>query len=151
MYIERRLRSQNVPPLSQLRLCCSIVLGYKLLCLPLLPPENINPEFKKISIIARLNHRSMFESYLKYYERQWMVKEGPSKISVFKLYTRTTGALEAYNGSLGRKIISKGHFFKFVKVLLDEDYRKSKSFATLLKGRDDKRVNKGDKYQVFLC
>lgn len=62
--------------------------------------------------------------------------------------TRTTGALESYNGSLGRKIVKKGHFFKFVKVLLDEEFDKCRNFHSLLRGRDDKIV-KANKYQVI--
>lgn len=76
-------------------------------------------------------------------------QEGAEKISVFNLWTRTTGALEAYNGSLGRKIIKRGHFFKFVRVLLDEEFKKSRSFDSLLQGRDDRR-KKSDKYTVRL-
>lgn len=77
------------------------------------------------------------------------VQEGPSKISVFNQWTRTTGALEAYNGVLGRKIVGKSHFFKFVKALLDEEYRKCRDFHSLLRGRDDKQNCRKNKYQVI--
>lgn len=76
-------------------------------------------------------------------------KEGPGNISVFNKWTRTTGALEAYNGVLGRKIVGKSHFFKFVKVLLDEEYRKCRDFHSLLRGRDDKPKCRNNKYQVI--
>lgn len=64
------------------------------------------------------------------------------------MWTRTTGALEAYNGVLGRKIVGKSHFFKFVKVLLDEEFRKCRDFHSLLRGRDDKPNCRSNKYQV---
>lgn len=76
-------------------------------------------------------------------------QEGPENISVFNKWTRTTGALEAYNGVLGRKIIGKSHFFKFVKVLLDEEYRKCRELHSILHGRDDKRKSRSNKYQVI--
>lgn len=56
----------------------------------------------------------------------------PEHFSLFKLTTRTTSALEAYNGVLGRLIQKRGNFFKFVEVLRDEEYEKSKNFSTLI-------------------
>lgn len=55
----------------------------------------------------------------------------PEHFSLFKLTTRTTSALEAYNGVLGRLIQKRGNFFKFVEVLRDEEYEKSKNVSTL--------------------
>lgn len=75
--------------------------------------------------------------------------EGPDKISVFNLYTRTTGSLENYNGILGRKIIKRGHFFKFVKVLLDEEFVKCRNFYSSMRGREDKS-HRANKYQVLV-
>lgn len=56
----------------------------------------------------------------------------PEHFSLFKLTTRTTSALEAYNGVLGRLIQKRGNFFKFVEVLRDEEYEKSKQFSILI-------------------
>lgn len=67
---------------------------------------------------------------------------------MFNTFTRTTGALEAYNGALGHKIIKRGHFFKFVKVLLEEEFSKCRDFYSRLKGRDDAPNNRGNKYQI---
>lgn len=75
-------------------------------------------------------------------------QEGPENICVFNTFTRTTGALEAYNGALGHKIIKRGHFFKFVKVLLDEEFSKCRDFYSKLNGRDDGANNRGNKYQI---
>lgn len=134
---------------------------YKLLSLPLLPAKDIVNEFKKLKILALANHRKYFAYFIEYFERQWIKKvwnncelfflnhpfnaffklllqEGPAVISVFKMFTRTTGALESYNGTLGRKIVKHGHFFKFVKVLIDEEFEKCRQFYSLLRGRDDK-------------
>lgn len=141
---------------------------YKLLSLPLLHPRDIIPEFQKLKVIALAKHRAVFAEFIKYFERQWILKvsdytccffswfhplvmniqEGPEKISVFNLWTRTTGCLEAYNGTLGKRIHSKGHFFKFIEVLLDEEFRKCRDFYSLMRGRDDKPSSRGNKYQV---
>lgn len=42
--------------------------------------------------------------------------------------SRTTNALEAYNGHLGRRVNAKGHFFRFVLVLLEEEFAKARDF-----------------------
>lgn len=56
---------------------------------------------------------------------------GPYGISVFGAATRTTSAVEAYNGVLGNILPKHGNFFKFVKVLQNEEFNKSKQFETL--------------------
>lgn len=53
---------------------------------------------------------------------------GPEKISVSNTSTRTTSALEAYNGILGKMIPKHGNFFKFVQVLQAEEFSKSREF-----------------------
>lgn len=75
-------------------------------------------------------------------------QEGPHNISVFNMWTRTTGALESYNGVLGNRILKRGHFFKFVKVLIDEEFRHCRNFYTLMHGRDDRPHTKGNKYRI---
>lgn len=52
--------------------------------------------------------------------------------SVFKEATRTTSAIEAYNGVLGRMIAKTGNFFKFVKVLQSEEFSKHRDFQLLI-------------------
>lgn len=68
-------------------------------------------------------------------------------ISVYDRIARTTNALEAYNGALGKKMDKKGHFFTFVSFLQHEEYQKSYEFGELIKsggrselGRKRKRV-----------
>lgn len=46
--------------------------------------------------------------------------------------TRTTSALEAYNGVLGRLISKHGNFFKFVRILQSEELAKGRDFALLI-------------------
>lgn len=65
------------------------------------------------------------------------------------MWTRTTGALESYNGQLGNRIQKRGHFFNFIKILLDEEFLKCREFYSRLDGRDDKPAGtKGTRYQI---
>lgn len=43
---------------------------YKLLSLPLLPPEHIMEQFQILKVLARANHRSIFADFLMYYGKQ---------------------------------------------------------------------------------
>lgn len=61
------------------------------------------------------------------------IQEGPANISVHGKASRTTNALEAYNGVLGRKIDKKGHFFKFMEEIQDQEFRKRSDFANLVR------------------
>lgn len=92
--------------------------------------------------------RTFFKLPLGFFLFYSFMQEGPENITVFNTFTRTTGALEAYNGALGHKIIKRGHFFKFVKVLLDEEFAKCRDFYSRIEGRDDGSNNRGNKYQI---
>lgn len=48
-------------------------------------------------------------------------QEGPEAISVAHLRTRTTSAIESYNGRIGRKIAANSKFFKFAALLIREE------------------------------
>lgn len=61
------------------------------------------------------------------------LQEGPDKISVFDRRTRTTSALESYNARLGSKIAGGSNFFKFAKLLIEEEAVKLKEFKELLR------------------
>ncbi|XP_031618175.1 uncharacterized protein LOC116337627 [Contarinia nasturtii] len=102
----------------------------KLLALPLLPSDLIVAAFHKLKTLA-LSKFKQFQTYLAYFERQWLRKEGAEKISVYGLITRTQTAVEAYNGYLGRKIISHANFFVLINALRDEEFHKSREFGLL--------------------
>lgn len=101
---------------------------YKLLCLPLLPPEKISPSFMALKTTMLVEPVEPLRLFLGYYERQWIIKEGPEKISVFKQHTRTTCAVEAYNGAIGRNIQGGLKFFRFVDALRSEEFARWKEF-----------------------
>ncbi|XP_033250714.1 uncharacterized protein LOC117189746 isoform X2 [Drosophila miranda] len=107
------------------------MLFMKFLHLPLLPESKIVEAFNLLKGEAINLNKKLFSPFLKYFNRQWLKKEGPKSISVFKRSTRTTSSVEAYNLNLGNKIRANGHFFKFVQCLIDAEYEKSREFALL--------------------
>lgn len=44
----------------------------------------------------------------------------------------STGALEAQNGVLGKRLMKHGNFFKFVAYLLSHEYTKAREFQLLI-------------------
>lgn len=45
---------------------------------------------------------------------------------------RTTSSLESYNCVLGKKIMKKGHFFRFIQKIQEEEFHKSVFFQQML-------------------
>lgn len=62
------------------------------------------------------------------------IKVGCENFSVYRQNTRTTSAVEAYNGVLGKSIDKNGNFFKFTKAIRKEEFFKSRHFAMLADG-----------------
>lgn len=77
-----------------------------------------------------------------------MSQEGASNISVFGRHTRTTCAIEAYNGVIGRKIRGNTNIFRFIDALLQEEFARSVEFGTHLRSGGDIRSNKRAIYRV---
>lgn len=69
---------------------------------------------------------------------------GCENFSVYKQSTRTTSSIEAYNGVLGKCIKSNDNFFKFTKAIRNEEFFKSRQFASLVEcgGLSKKRRTK---------
>lgn len=101
------------------------LLYRKFQCLPLLPEKEIETTFKKLKKLAEAYNNKAFAKFLSYYKKQWILKEGPESISVYKKETRTTCAVEANNGVLGKKWKSHASFFVFVEALQREEFSKS--------------------------
>lgn len=97
----------------------------KFQCLPLLPEKYIKAAFKELRAEAKELDKNAFSNFISYFYKQWIKKEGPAKICVFKRETRTTCAVEANNGVLGRKWKSHASFFVFVEALQKEEFCKS--------------------------
>lgn len=60
-----------------------------------------------------------------------MFQVGCEHFTVHNQDTRTTSAVEAYNGILGRSAEKMGIFFKFVRIIRDEEFFKSRHFEML--------------------
>ncbi|XP_070072587.1 uncharacterized protein [Drosophila takahashii] len=105
---------------------------HKILALPLLPLYLIESVFHEIKIrIFMFDVNNDFRNFLTYFDKQWIKKVGCNNFSVYKENTRTTAAVEGHNGVLGRSVLPNGNFFKFVKVIRDEEYFKSRQFIQL--------------------
>lgn len=61
----------------------------------------------------------------------YIIQVSCKNFTVHNQDTRTTSAVEAYNGILGRSAEKNGHFFKFVRIIRDEEFFKSRHFAML--------------------
>lgn len=64
---------------------------------------------------------------------------------------RTTSTLEAYNGVLGKRIMPKGNFFKFVKALQEEEESKNREFALLIESGGVSAAKKKTKVRKTFC
>ncbi|XP_075161057.1 uncharacterized protein LOC142233879 [Haematobia irritans] len=108
---------------------------HKIMALPLLPPNLIGTSFRDIKgKIFLMDSEGVFLPFLNYYERQWIQKIGSKNFSVYNQKTRTTSAVEAYNGVLGRSADRGGDFFKFVAVIRNEEFFKSRQFEQCVEG-----------------
>lgn len=76
-------------------------------------------------------------------------QEGPEKISVFNLRTRTTSSLENYNGWLGKKIPKGGGFFRFVACMQQENFFKTKELNDLINSGGGTKCKDNKKYEVI--
>lgn len=98
---------------------------HKILCLPLLPHNEIEPTLRLlVKDIEDIGGDDEFEDFLKYYERQWMRKEGPRKISVFGNEIRTTSSAEGNNRNLNAYCQKKGSFIWFVASIRNQEFMK---------------------------
>ena len=64
----------------------------------------------------------------------FLLQEGPLNFSVYKELVRTTSAAESYNSILSSKIPKHGNFWKFLDVVLNEDFKKTTALKNSLDG-----------------
>lgn len=120
---------------------------YKLIYLPLLKADQIEPAFHELRRKAESIDRNIFQLFLKYYYRQWIRKEGPRKISVFGNETRTTSGAEGFNRNLGSYCHKHGSFVWFCVSIRNQEFMKSKEMVSFVEsgglvGCRQKRVDK---------
>lgn len=107
-------------------------LYHKFLMLPLLPAGKILEGFSILKSESA-EHGEVFEDFIDYYHRQWIVKEGPNAISVFEAKSRTNNMVESHNARLKAKIRSNTTLYEFVQNLAKEELRKANQFVQMLK------------------
>lgn len=105
---------------------------YKLLYLPLLPAKHIITVFNTLRRQANSFDRCKFEPFLAYYYQQWIINEGPKKISVFGNEIRTTSAAEGYNRVLNAYCHKKGNFIWFCVSIRNQEFMKSKEMHSFV-------------------
>ncbi|XP_044597330.1 uncharacterized protein LOC123273908 isoform X2 [Cotesia glomerata] len=93
--------------------------------LAILPSNLIIPTFQLIKSKCKENFGTFFDSYLDYYENQWIKSEGPSQFSVYRQTKhRTDNIVESYHKKLNARIKSQtpnhNFFIGVVKSIAEE-------------------------------
>lgn len=123
-------------------------LYYKFQCIPLLPANYISSTYETLKREAYAIDKSAFQQFISYYEKQWIIKEGPESISVNDQEMRTTSSLEAYNKQLGASMVKHGHFFRFAATLNQQEYIKSTEMELYIKSGGTTGYKKKKAYKV---
>lgn len=102
---------------------------YKLMYLALLPASDIIQMFNSLKSEANDLRNRKLDKFVSYFRRQWIVKEGPQKISVFDNEIRTTSSAEGYNRALNDYCKKKGSFPWFCASIRNQEYMKRSEFS----------------------
>ena len=86
----------------------------KFMALALLPADYIEPMFEKLSKYWKDTHGDYFNLFIEYYEREWIKKWKPKRISVYKKKSRTNNFCESQNKRLNIKIKKRPRPEKFI-------------------------------------
>lgn len=97
-------------------------LYQRLQSLPLLPENYIFETFHALSAesLKLKTHQNEWAKFIAYYNRQWIRKETPQRISVNNASMRTTSAVESLNHRLSLSVTGRAGFFQFMKALIKE-------------------------------
>lgn len=95
--------------------------------------ENIPTAFQWLKSETK-QFGTRFNQFTKYFQDQWMIREGPSSISVFLQSHRSNNLLESYNSRLRRKLPTSGSFYKFIEFLRTEELVKSREYVMVDEG-----------------
>lgn len=102
---------------------------YKLIYLAYLPANKINIMFRSLKDDAKKLNNSQMNLFFQYYERQWIMKEGAKKISVFKKEMRTSSGAEGYHRCLNDYCDKKGSFMWFCSSIRNQEFMKRSELA----------------------
>lgn len=102
---------------------------YKLMYLALLPTNCIDRMFTHLMERAKEVNNAKLNEFMKYYRRQWILKEGADKISVFGSETKATSPAEGYNRALNEYCKKKGSFVWFCVSIRNQEFMKTSEFV----------------------
>lgn len=85
----------------------------KLQALPLFPARSINAAFNWLCSQATPEELEFFGDFLTYMRNHWIGTVGAQDLSVFGLKLRTNNPLEAYNGTVVKRIGYRPGIWKF--------------------------------------
>lgn len=105
---------------------------YKLLYINLLPPIQIDLLFNQLRKEAEEIDDPKLNSFINYFRRQWILKEGSWRITVFGDEVRTTSPAEGYNRALNDYCQKKGSFIWFCFSIRNQEFMKSKEFISFV-------------------
>lgn len=100
---------------------------HKFLCLPLIRSDCIEAAFLHLRVEAN-TFGDTFETFLEYFQSQWIENEGAKSLSLFLEFHRTNNLCESYNSDLNSKLDFHGSMFKFLEVIKLEQFHKSREF-----------------------
>lgn len=92
------------------------------------------------------NFSTKFNEFLKYFESQCIVKEGPAAFCVYQEIDRTNNSLESLNCNVNTKIQRSLSLFKFVEQLRSVELTASREYAIAAGGGTQIRSKKKKKY-----
>lgn len=93
--------------------------------LALLPANCIDRIFSLLVEKAKGINDAKLNEFMEYYRRQWIVKEGSEKISVFGNEMRSTSPAEGYNRALNDYCKKKGSFVWFCFSIRNQEFMKA--------------------------
>lgn len=124
-------------------------LFYKLMYIPLLPANEIESTFDVLRNDVHDIDNDGLNKFIRYFERQWIVKEGPGQISVYDNEMRTTSPAEGFNRNLNEYCAKKGSFIWFCSSIRNQEFMKAKEFAAYIKSGGLVGDNKKKSDKVF--
>lgn len=129
-----RKRASQIPGFFNSLKSCALQhkLYHKFLRIPLLPASEIVKGFELLKTEAE--KYEVFEPFISYYSSQWIHKEGPAAISVYRMDHRTNNFVESHNGKLKALIPPSGNFYKFLAGLIKNTQYNQNNLTQVLKG-----------------
>ena len=91
---------------------------HKIMSLNFLPSEMIEPAFRELAnepLQLSAATRKQKDSFIRYWEKQWLQVIGVDRLSVFRSTVRTNNNCESYNAQMPRKIGRRPGFWPFVR------------------------------------